>query len=108
MDAPTTLIVLVLVLVLVGGPVVAIVGLVRVRRLEDTTRSSALGIDSSASSGRLRALEQRIAGIEKALGQVIARVDALSQAPAHEHTAAPPRIPIAPPVAQINAPVVAE
>ncbi|MFZ0462457.1 MAG: hypothetical protein WBE20_02740 [Candidatus Acidiferrales bacterium] len=61
MDAPTTLIVLVLVLVLVGGPVVAIVGLVRVRRLEDTTRSSALGIDSSASSGRLRALEQRIA-----------------------------------------------
>ena len=109
MDMPTTLLVLVLVLILVGGPVVAIVALVRVRRLEDATRGSALGIDSSASSGQLRALEQRIAGIERALSQLIARVDALSQAPVRERPAAtPPPIPVTPPVARVSAPEVAE
>lgn len=100
MEAASTLLVLLLVLVLVGGPVLAIIAFARVRRLEENAQPSPFGSDGSATSSQLRALDQRIAGIEKALSQLIARVDALSQSPAAERPAAPPPIPTVPLVSQ--------
>ncbi|HEV2287458.1 MAG TPA: DUF2339 domain-containing protein [Candidatus Acidoferrales bacterium] len=104
--AALTLLVVLLVLALVGGPVLAIVAFARVRRLEQKSHASSLGFDSNATSSQLRALEQRVSGIEKALGLLIARVDVFSQSPAANRAAIPPPIPAAPLVSRPEPPQV--
>ena len=99
MEPGVGLLIVLIVLVLIVAPILAVSAFVRVRRLEEKQWRGE-GERDIWENPRLRGLESRVQGVEKALSRLIEQVEsgqrALSTTESAATPSAPPAIPIAP------------